>query len=203
MVFEAIIEIIQQFQIVISAVVAIASILVTALLELRKRRKLEKQEKEKRERKMAVETLTVRLLPFYNQLLKILNRLDLLGVAEFKIKLNTLQDDIDKLYTHTGKAFFTIEDNNQRQLILDTLQMLDLFSKSSELVDDIFSLNNLRSDIILMLGSIKQIIEEDLRIYRSTGDFPQYEDETKVDFEGYIEIKQKSMVEILERFDDA
>ena len=173
-------EVIETYQLLFSVIVAVIGLIFTYFFE-----KYLLRRKEKRE------TLIECLLPFFNYTLKIKSRLFLLGETNFHYELVKFNKDIKNLYEATGKAFYVIENPEQRQLITDTLQMLELFQDAIEKKFDQKILRRMRVTLSLNLSQIKEIVEEDLDQYKSFRSFPKFEDKTVLDPEGNIEINKE------------
>ncbi len=171
------------YQIFLSAIGGIISFLLAYFVNMRKKNE-----------QVATDALINRLLPFYNNILKILNKMDLIGKTEFKITELDLKKDIDELYHSTGQAFFVLTEKQQRQLILNTLQLLEVFNASIRSDFNTSEVNKIRANIILMLNSIKSLIEEDLQQYRKLGKFKKYKTTVEVDYERYLNAKDKAIL---------
>lgn len=194
-------EFFETYQLLISVVLGLIGFLFTYFLERYLVRRKEKEDIKTRLKTIASENLIERLLPFYNDVLKIQNKLDLLGKTQFKFKLLNLNDEIQDLYEDTGKVFFVIENPEQRQLILDSLQLLELFRDALEHEIDIMKLNEMRANLIKNFGYIKQVVEEDLFQYKSIADFPKFEDKTVIDSQGNYQMKNKFILDYIKQLD--
>ena len=176
-------DIFSEYQLIISAVGGIISFLAAYYVNMRNKNE-----------QIAADALIKRLLPFYNSILKVLNRMDLVGKTEFQIKDFDLNQDIDDLYHTTGQAFFVLTDKSQRQLILNSLQLLEMFNEALQTDFDRDKLNKIRSNIILMLNSIKSLVEEDLMQYRKLGKFKKFKSSVEVDYQRYLQSKDKAIL---------
>lgn len=77
-------EFFSDYQIIITAMGGIFSVLLAYFINMRAKNE-----------KVANDAIVNQLLPFYNSVLKILNRMDLIGKTEFKIKDFNLDNDIE------------------------------------------------------------------------------------------------------------
>lgn len=179
----AVADFFSDYQLIISALGGIFSVLLAFFINLRAKNE-----------RIANDAIVNQLLPFYNNVLKILNRLDLIGKTEFKIKDFNLDDDIEKLYHTTGKAFYVIIDKRQRQLILNSQQLLEVFNAGVKTAFDLEKLNKIRVNVIMMLNSIKALLEEDLSQYRKLGRFKKFKTTLIVDYDRFFESKDKALL---------
>ena len=179
----AVADFFSDYQLIISALGGIFSVLLAFFINLRAKNE-----------RIANDAIVNQLLPFYNNVLKILNRLDLIGKTEFKIKDFNLDDDIEKLYHTTGKAFYVIIDKRQRQLILNSQQLIEVFNAGVKTAFDLEKLNKIRVNVIMMLNSIKALLEEDLSQYRKLGRFKKFKTTLIVDYDRFFESKDKALL---------
>ena len=176
-------EFFSDYQIIITAMGGIFSVLLAYFINMRSKNE-----------KVANNAIVNQLLPFYNSVLKILNRLDLIGKTEFKIKDFNLDNDIEKLYHTTGQAFYVIIDKSQRQLILNTQQLLEVFNAGIKMEFYFEKLNKIRVNVIMMLNSMKALLEEDLSQYRKLGKFKKFKSKLIVDYDRFFESKDKVLL---------
>lgn len=122
-------------------------------------------------RKTAMDAIANRLLPFYSLVLEGLSKINLFMMMYKSIQYKDLGLDSQEFHQKAGEAFVYMRDINSRQLVINTIQILDAI----QLVQDKTTSERIAitiSKILPLLGLIKNHIEVYLDKYSDALDVP-------------------------------
>ncbi len=143
-----------------SVAIAIIGILIAWVSESRNNR-----------RTTAMDAIANRLLPFYSLVLEGLSKLNLFMMMYKSIQYKDLEVDSQEFHQKAGEAFVYMRDINSRQLVINTIQILDAIQLIQEKTES-EELAIAASKVLPLLGIIKNHIEIYLDEYSNALDVP-------------------------------
>ena len=122
-------------------------------------------------RTTAMDAVANRLLPFYSLVLEGLSKLNLFMMMYKSIQYQDLGLDPQDFHQKAGEAFVYMRDINSRQLVINTIQILDALQLIQEKTDS-EEIAIAVSKVLPLLGLIKNHIEVYLEEYSTALDVP-------------------------------
>ena len=144
----------------ISVAIAIIGMIIAWISESRNNR-----------RTIAMDAVANRLLPFYSLVLESLSKLNLFMMMYKSIQYKDLKIDSQEFHQKAGEAFVYMRDVNSRQLVINTIQILDAIQLIQERTES-EEIAIAASKILPLLGLIKNHIEIYLDKYSNALDVP-------------------------------
>jgi len=144
----------------ISVAIAIIGMIIAWISESRNNR-----------RTTAMDAIANRLLPFYSLVLEGLSKLNLFMMMYKSIQYKDLGLDSQEFHQKAGEAFVYIRNTNSRQLVINTIQILDAIQLIQEKTES-EKIVIAASKILPLLGLIKDHIEAYLDEYSDALDVP-------------------------------
>jgi hypothetical protein len=134
-------------------------------------------------RTTAMDAIANRLLPFYSLVLEGLSKLNLFMMMYQSIQYRDLGLDPQDFHQKAGEAFVYMRDVNSRQLVINTIQILDAI----QLIQDRTESEEIAiavSKVLPLLGLIKNHIEIYLEEYSNALDVPSPDVDTLKEIAG-------------------